>query len=46
VNYTHRNISGKGVYGKTLIKGKLDPERISAIINQIKMQFSYFMTKK
>jgi hypothetical protein len=44
--YIFRNISGKVVSGKNSIKGKLDPERISAIINQINMQFSYFMTKK
>jgi hypothetical protein len=42
VNYT----TGKVVSGRNLFKGKLDPERISAIINQINIQFSYFMTKK
>ena len=42
MNYT----TGKVVSGRNLFKGKLDPERISAIINQINIQFSYFMTKK
>ena len=42
MNYT----TGKVVSGRNLFKGKLDPERISAIINQINIQFLYFMTKK